>query len=95
MRRLEQADLSGEASQMQVGAGLATRTTPANENLVCSALWCICLSADKWPQHFRKVVTVEDVLESFFTSFLRTMLGSNCMTSSHMVLEMALELSVW
>lgn len=36
--RPEQADLSGEASQMQVGAGLATQTTPANENLVMRCL---------------------------------------------------------
>lgn len=57
--------MSVETSQMEVGAGLATQTTPANENLVCSALWYICFNADKWPQHFRKVVTVKDVLESF------------------------------
>lgn len=62
--RLEQVDMSGEASQMQVGAGLATQTAPANENLVCPALF-IYFSADKQQQCFRKVVTVEDVLESF------------------------------
>lgn len=84
--------MSGEASQMQVGAGLATQTTAANENPVCRALWCICFSADKQPQHFRKVVTEEDVLSCFL--LLPSGLCLEVNVSSHMLLEMTVGLSV-